>query len=181
MFLRYNCIWDNETTRQMIRDWLTRWMIDDWIKIRILFWSLNVWITSLSFLNAFSVSEFLTSSTNRELKIRIFADTSLLLIDKKTSFSNRSTISFCLNAMNDELMLMILKMTLTIDAKYFLNRPRSRFIDSMSTIESMMRFELVCSDDEDSRLDDMFNWSASNDDKFWSWWYDLTEVDLNLI
>jgi hypothetical protein len=53
---------------------------------------------------------------------------------------------------NDELMLMILKTTLTIDAKYFLDRSRSRFIDSlsddvdssvMSIIESMMRFELV--------------------------------------
>jgi hypothetical protein len=150
-------------------------MIDDWIKIRILFWLLNVWIINLNFLNVFSVSEFLTSSTNRELKIRIFVDTSLLLTDMKTSFLSKSTISFCLNAMNDESMLMILKMTLTmtltINTKYFLDRSRSRLIDSMSddvdslvmsTIESIIKFELVrsrlvCADDEDSRLDTMFN------------------------
>ncbi len=141
------------------------------------------------------MSECLISFTKRELKIRTSVDTFLLLTDKKTLFWRKSTISFCLNAMNDELindelMLMILKTTLTIDAKYFLDRSRSRFIDSlsddvdssvMSIIESMMRFELVWSDDWDSRLDDMSNWSTSNDDKFWSWWYDLTEVLRNLI
>jgi hypothetical protein len=126
------------------------------------------------------MSQFLTSSTNRELKIRIFDDTSFLLIDKKTPFSSRSTISFCLNAVNDddESMLMILKMTLTIDAEYFLDRPRSHLIGSMnddvdssvmSTIESagsgLVRSRLVCSDDEDSRLDDM-SFRSTSDDKF---------------
>jgi hypothetical protein len=55
----------------------------------------------------------------------------------------------------------------------------------MSVIESA-RFELVrsrlaCSDDENSRLDDMSFRSTLNDDEFWSWWYDLTEIDLNLV
>ncbi len=67
----------------------------------------------------------------------MFDDTSLLLIDKKTSFSSRSTISFCLNAMNDESTLMMLKMTLTTGGRNFLSRPRSRLTDSMSTIESV--------------------------------------------
>jgi hypothetical protein len=129
--------------------------------------------------------ELLTSFTNRELKIRIFADTFFLLTDKNTLFSSKSTISFCLNAVNDESTLIVLKMTLAIDARYFLNRPRQRLIDSMNTIESakfgLVRSRLACSDDANSRLDDMSFESTSNDDEFWSWWYDLTEVDLNLV
>ncbi len=95
-----------------------------------------------------------------------------LLTDMNTFFSSSSTIFFCRDAVNDddESMLMILKMILTIDAKYFLDRPRSRLIDSMSVIESA-RFELVrsrlaCSDDENSRLDDMSFRSTLNDDEF---------------
>jgi hypothetical protein len=83
--------------------------------------------------------------------MRTSAGTFSLLTGMNTPFSSSSAISFCLNEVNDESMLMILKMTLAIDAKYFLNRPRPRLIDSvsdvdssvMSTIESMMRSELV--------------------------------------
>jgi hypothetical protein len=161
-------------------------MIDDWIKTKVLFWSLNVWIINLNFSKAFSVSEYLISSTNRELKIRIFVDTFFLLTDKKISFSSKSTIFFCLNAMNDESILIesiiASKTKLTIDAKYFLDRSRSRLIDSMnddvdssimSIIEwakfELVRSRLVCVNDENSRLDDWFNWSTSNNNEFWSW------------
>ncbi len=144
----------------MIRCWLTRWMIDDWVKTKILFWSLNVWITNLNFSNAFSVSECLISFTKRKLKIRTSVDTFLLLIDMNTSFSSNSTISFCLNEVNDESTLMILKTKLAIDARNFLSRSRSRLIDSMSIIES------VCSefDSIDDSIDDSINDSIYEDD-----------------
>jgi hypothetical protein len=111
----------------------------------------------------------------------MFDDTFFLLIDENTSFSSNSTISFCLKEMNDESVLtksmIALKMTLAIDAKYFLDRSRSRFIDSMSDVDSsivsiiesarfeLVRSRLVCSDDEDSRLDDM-SFRSTSDDKF---------------
>ncbi len=186
MSLKYSFIvkW-NIAARQMIRRWLTLWMVDDWVKTRILSWLLNAWTISLNFSNALSISECFISFTNRDLKIRTSADTSSLLTDSNTLFSSRSTISFCLNEINDkstndESTLMILKMTsaIAIDARYFLDRSRSRFADPVndsvdlsvvSTIESVMRFELICSDDENSRLHDMINWLTSNDDKCWSW------------
>jgi hypothetical protein len=134
----------------MIKRWLIRWMIDDWVKTRILFWSLNVWITSLNFSNVFSVLECLISFTKQKLKIRTSVDTFSLLTDINTSFSNRLAISFRLNEMNDESTLMILKTKLTIDAKNFLDRPRSRLIDAVNTIES------ICSevDSIDDSIDD---------------------------
>ncbi len=138
MSLRYSFIdWQNVTARQMIKRWLTRWMIDDWVKTKILFWSLNAWITSLNFSNAFSVPECLISFTKRELKIRTSVDTFLLLTDMNISFSSSSTISFCRDAVNDDTKLIVsivLKMKLAIDAKNFLNRSRSRLIDSMNSI-----------------------------------------------
>jgi hypothetical protein len=134
--------WENVTARQMIKRWLIRWMIDDWIETKVLFWSLNVWITNLNFSNAFSISECLISFTKRKLKIRTSVDTFLLLIDMNISFFSKFAISFCLNAMNDDTTdsAIVLKMKLTINAKNFLNRLRSRLIDSMNIIESIMRF-----------------------------------------
>jgi hypothetical protein len=127
------------TARQMIKRWLTRCIIDDWIKTKILFWSLNAWITSLNFSNAFLVSECLISSTKRKLKIWTYVDTSLFLIDIKTPFSSRSTISFCRDAMNDDTTdSTVLKIKLATGVKNFLNRPRSRLIDAVSTNDSIV-------------------------------------------
>ncbi len=156
----------------MIKRWLIRWMIDDWVKIRILFWSLNVWIINLNFSNAFSVLECLISFTKRKLKIRTSADTFFLLIDINISFSSRSTISFCRDAMNDDTTdsAIVLKMKLAIDARNFLSRSRSRLIDSMNIIES------VCSefDSIDDSIDDSINDSIDEDDnsslKWSSFW-----------
>jgi hypothetical protein len=117
----------------MIKRWLIRWMIDDWVKTRTLFWSLNVWIISLNFWNAFSVLECLISFTKRELKIRTSADTFFLLTDINTAFPSKPAISFCLNAMNDDTTdsAVVLKMKLAVDAKNFLSRSRSRLIGSV--------------------------------------------------
>jgi hypothetical protein len=164
MSRRYSFIWDSETIRQMIKLWLTRWMIDDWVKIRILFWSLNVWIINLNFSNVFSVSECLILFTKRELKIRTSADTFFLLIDINTSFSRSSTISFCRDAMNDDTTdSIVLKTKLATDVRYFLSRSRPRLADSMNIIESAMRSiwsRLLC----DSLIDSINDWIGDSID-----------------
>ncbi len=76
------------------------------------------------------MSGCLISFTKRELKIRTSEGTSALLTDKKTSFSSRSAISCCLDAVNDESALVIelrIKLRYAAGAGNFLNRPRSRF------------------------------------------------------
>ncbi len=134
-------------------------MINDWIKTKVLFWLLNAWIIILNFSNAFSVFEYLISFTKRELKIQTFVNTFLLLTDINTSFSNKSTISFCRDAMNDDTTdsAIVLKMKLTIDAKNFLSWSRSRLIDSMNIIKSIMIS--ICSEINliDDSSDDLIN------------------------
>jgi hypothetical protein len=100
MFLIHKFIFEKTTMRYTIKRWLIRWMINNWINIIFLFWSLNVCITSRDFSNALSISRCLISFTNRKLNMRTFDDTSFLLTDWKASFSMRSLISFCLNAAN---------------------------------------------------------------------------------
>ncbi len=68
---------------------------------------------------------------------------SALLVDKKTSFSSNSAIFHCLDAVNDESALMIalrVKLRYAIEVKYFLDRSRSRLIDSMRIIESIAKW-----------------------------------------
>jgi hypothetical protein len=98
--LRYKFIFENMTMRDTIKHWLTRWIINDWVNIKFLFWSLNFCITSRDFSNALSISTCLILFTNRKLNIQTFVDTSFLLTDWKTFFSMNSLISFCLNATN---------------------------------------------------------------------------------
>jgi hypothetical protein len=162
MFLRYRFMFEKTTMRHTIRRWLTRWMIDDWVNIKFLFWSLNVCITSRDFSNALSMSKCLISSTNRELKMRTSNDTSFLFTDWKTSFSMRSLIFFCLDAANwEEAMCTIesnlnatasseiemrakstvvlnTKLKYAVDAKYFRSRSRSRLdeFDEISDSDS---------------------------------------------
>jgi hypothetical protein len=150
MFLRYKFMFEKTTMRHTIRRWLIRWMIDDWINIKFLFWSLNVCITSRDFSNALSMSKCLISSTNRELKMRTSSDTSFLSTDWKTFFSMRSLISFCLDSVNWERTMCMIESSLNattnseieararstvvlntklkyaIDAKCFRDRSRSR-------------------------------------------------------
>jgi hypothetical protein len=79
------------------------------------------------------MSECLISFTKRKLKIRTSEEISILLIDKKTSFSSNSAIFCCFDAMNDESRLMIelrVKLKYAIETKYFLDRSRSRVDDS---------------------------------------------------
>jgi hypothetical protein len=127
-------------------------MINDWINTRFLFWSLNVCITNCDFSNVLSISKCLISFTNRKLNMRTFVDTSLLLIDWKTSFSISSLISFYLNATNWKNAMCTIESSLktttrtnneieaktrstialntklrnAVNAKYFRNRSRSR-------------------------------------------------------
>jgi hypothetical protein len=150
MSLRYKFIFEKTTMRHTIKRWLTRCIIDDWINTRFLFWSLNVCTTSRDFSNALSISRCLISFTNRELNMRTSNDTSSVLIDWKTSFSMRSLISFCLNAVNWESAICTIesnlnatanneieakarstivlntKLKYAIDAKCFRDRSRSR-------------------------------------------------------
>jgi hypothetical protein len=62
------------------------------------------------------------------------------LTDKKTPFSSKSAISCCLEAVNDESMLVIelrVKLRYAVEAEYFLDRPRPRLIGSVRTIEAI--------------------------------------------
>ncbi len=113
--------------------------------------------------------ECLISFTKRESKIRTSVDTFFLLTDINTSFSSSSAISFCLNAVNDDIIdSTVLKTKLAVDAKNFLSRPRPRLIDSVSTIES------VCSgidstdesddDSADDEIDDSIDDSVDEND-----------------
>jgi hypothetical protein len=86
IYLRYKFIFEKMTMKHKIKRWLIRWIINNWVNIKFLFWSLNVCITNRDFSNALSISRWLISSTNRKLNMRTFIDTSLLLIDWKTSF-----------------------------------------------------------------------------------------------
>jgi hypothetical protein len=117
MFLRYKFIFEKTTMRHMIRRWLTCWIINDWINIKFLFWSLNVWITNRDFSNALSISKCLISFTNRKLNMQTSNDTSFLFIDRKTFFSMRSFISFCLNAANWERAMCTIESSLKTTAK----------------------------------------------------------------
>jgi hypothetical protein len=157
------------TTRHTIKRWLTRWIIDDWVNIKFLFWSWNVCATSREFSNALSISECLISSMNWELNMRISNDTFSLLTDWKTSFSIRSLISFCLNAANWEKAMWTIESSLettakakmkarltivlntklkyAIDARYFRSRSRSR----LSEFKKVSWFE--------SSLIEIANWT----------------------
>jgi hypothetical protein len=152
IFLKFKFIYEKITMRHIIKRWLTRWIINDWINTRFLFWSLNVRITNRDFLNVLSISKCLISFTNRKLSMQTFVDTSFLLIDWKTFFSMSSLISFCLNATNWKSAMCTIKSSLktttkmiseieaktkstialntkvknAIDARYFRNRSRSR-------------------------------------------------------
>jgi hypothetical protein len=117
MFLRYKLIFEKTTMRHTINRSLTRWMINDWVNIKFLFWSLNVCITSRDFSKTLSVSKCLISFTNRKLNMRTSNDTSSLLIDRKTSFSMRSFISFCLNAANWERAMCTIESNLKTTAR----------------------------------------------------------------
>jgi hypothetical protein len=167
MFLRYRFIFEKTTMKHSIKDWLTRWMIDDWVNIKFLFWSLNVCITNRDFSNALSMLKCLISSTNRKLKMRTSNDTSFLFIDWKTFFSMRSLIFFCLNAANWEkamctiesnlnattsseiemrsktrsTIILNTKLKYAINAKYFRNRSRSRLneFERISNFDSWLK------------------------------------------
>ncbi len=117
MSLRYKFIFEKTTMRHTIKRWLTRWIINDWINIKFLFWSLNVCITNRDFSNALSISKCLISFTNRKLNMQISNDTSFLLTDRKTFFSMRSLISFCLNAANWERTMCTIESSLMMTAK----------------------------------------------------------------
>jgi hypothetical protein len=69
-------------------------MIDDWVSISVLSWSLYVWITNLNFSYAFDVLECLISSTNLKLKIRTSRETFSMMINSNTRLSSKSFTSF---------------------------------------------------------------------------------------
>ncbi len=114
---KYRFIFEKTTMKHTIRRWLIRWIINDWINIKFLFWSLNVCITNRDFLNVLSISKCLISFTNRKLNMRTSDNTSFLFIDWKTFFSMKSLISFCLNAANWERAMCTIESNLIITAK----------------------------------------------------------------
>ncbi len=150
IFLKYKFILKKMTMRHIIKCWLTYSIINDWVNIKFLFWSLNVCITSRDFSNALLISRCLISFKNRKLNMQTFVNTSFLLTDWKTSFSMSLLISFCLIATNWESTICTIKWSLkttasneietkarstvalntklknAIDAKYFRSRSRSR-------------------------------------------------------
>jgi hypothetical protein len=117
MSLRYKFIFEKTTMRHTIKRWLTRRIINDWVNIKFLFWSLNVCITSRDFSNALSILRCLISSTNRKLNMRTSDDTSFLLIDRKTFFSMRSLISFCRDATNWKRAMCTIESNLMMTAR----------------------------------------------------------------
>jgi hypothetical protein len=161
-----------------------------------LFWFLKAWTTNLSFLNVLSTFEYLMLFTKRMLKIRTLKNTSALLTDKKISFSSRSTIFCCLDAMNDDdestMIELRIKLRYVIKIEYFLDRSWSRFNDSMNIIDDWDIIEPIMKLFWDSMIDDIFDADTLNesvfddDDEFssssWSFWlYDLTEIDRNFV
>jgi hypothetical protein len=177
MSLKYKFIdCENVTARQIIKRWLILWIIDDWVKTRISFWFLTVWTINLNFSNALSVFECLISFTKRKLKIRTSESISALLIDKKISFSSKSTIFCCLDAMSDESAVIELRIKLryAIEAKYFLDRSRSRFDDDaksswwmkMRTSWSIAKWSFSNSMNKKIFNDDDDEFSSST----WSFW-----------
>jgi hypothetical protein len=146
-------------------------MIDDWVKTKILFWSLNVWIISLNFSNAFSMLECLISFTKRKLKIRTSKKISVLLTDKKISFSSKSTIFCCLDAVNWNTVELVIELSMyAVETEYFLGRPRSRLIGSMNTIDSIVRLPWDSTfDSTDDSIDDSID-EADNSSLVWSFW-----------
>jgi hypothetical protein len=117
IFLRYKFIFEKMTIRHTIKRWLIRWIVDVWVNIKFLFWSLNVCITSRDFSKALSISRCLISFTNWKLNMRISVNTSFLLTDWKTSFSMSSLISFCLNATNWESAMCTIQSSLKTTAR----------------------------------------------------------------
>jgi hypothetical protein len=117
MFLRSRFIFEKTTMRHTIKRWLTRWIVDDWINTKFLFWSLNVCITSRDFSNVLSMSKCLILFTNRKLNMSTSNDTSFLFTDRKTLFSMRSLISFCLNAEIWERAMCTIESSLKTTAK----------------------------------------------------------------
>ncbi len=117
IFQRYKFIFEKTTMRHTIRRELIRWIINNWVNTRFLFWSLNVCITSCDFSNALSISRCLISFTNRKLKMRTSDDTSFLRTNWKTSFSMISLISFCLNDANWEKAMCMIESSLKTTAR----------------------------------------------------------------
>ncbi len=117
MSLKYKFIFEKMTMKHTIKRWLIRWIMKNWINIKFLFWSLNVWITNRDFLNVLSISKCLISFTNRKLNTRTLNDTSFLFINRKTCFSMRSFISFCLNAANWKRAMCTIESKLKATAK----------------------------------------------------------------
>jgi hypothetical protein len=158
------------TATQIIKRWLTLWMIDHCLKTKISFRSLKAWITNLNFSNALFVSECLISFTKRELKIRTSERISILLTSKKTFFSSRSAIFCCLDAMNDEdessMIELRIKLRYAIEAKYFLDCSRSRLIDSVRIIESIAKWSFSNSMNEDIFDDSINEDMLVDDDEF---------------
>ncbi len=162
-------MWLNMTVKQKIKRWLILWIIDDWINTNVLFWFLKACIIKRDFSKAFSMFKCFISFTNRELKMQISIDTSLLLTDSKISFSSSSTIFFARDAMNEKLMMiLIIKCIYAIDAKNFLDRSRSRFSSSASvcTFESAVIWFDWC---KNSMLKWVFDWF---DNKLFYWFDD---------
>jgi hypothetical protein len=89
--------------RTRINRWFILWMIDDWMSISVLSWSLYVWITSLNFSYASDVLECLISSTNLKLKIRTSRETFSMMINSNTRLFNKSFISFRLESSKVEM------------------------------------------------------------------------------
>jgi hypothetical protein len=73
-------------------------MIDDWVSMSVLLWSLYAWITSLNFSYASDVLECLISSTNLKLKIRTSRETFSMMINSNTRLFSKSFISFRLES-----------------------------------------------------------------------------------
>jgi hypothetical protein len=131
-----------ETRAKMIR-WLIRCIVRAWVRINDFFWSLYVWITSFNFFNVCDVSECLISSTNRELKIRMFSEILSIVISSNTRFFNKSFISFLRDFTNVRLNWSSWRKTIMSATFWYLKNKRFARIDLMRDAKSNSKIDLV--------------------------------------
>jgi hypothetical protein len=120
-----------------------RLIIRIWVRTNVFFWSLYVWITSLDFSYVCDVSECLISSTNRELKIRMFSEILSIVISSNIRFFNKSFITFLRDSTNVRLDWSSWRKTIMFATFWYLESKRFARTDLVRNAKSNSKIDLV--------------------------------------
>ncbi len=130
--------------------WLILWILNDWVSICALSWSLYVCIINLDFLYLFDMSECLISFTNPKLKIRTSRRTASMMINSNTRFFSKSFISF---------RLEFIKIKVRVEMRAFSNWFECEFLSWRKTMISatfwyfnnrrLIRVDLIAKNSDD--------------------------------